>query len=435
MSDYGRAEPASSVRPALILSGVAIVVIVGLALGGVSTWFIATSAAFSFAAIAYLAAAPARAGAAAPVVTRETPAASLAMARDVLEALNDPIVIVDAKGRVLFANHASEPIVGTGIERKHISSVMRTPDVLEAVNRVLANGVPEEIEFSFLVPVERYYRANIVVVPQVPAEGNLVMIQVHDLTSVRRAEQMRVDFVANASHELRTPLAAVSGFIETLRGHAKNDEKARETFLGIMSVEASRMQRLIADLLSLSRIELNEHNPPSEVVDVTAVLRDAAAVLAPLAAVDHVSIVLEAHEALFAIGERDELIQVFQNLIHNSIKYGRDGGTVRVGFGRAPGDNRREASGFVSVSITDEGEGIPREAIPRLTERFYRADVKRSRERGGTGLGLAIVKHILNRHHGRLHVESTPGQGSIFTVFLPASNGQTRVPDSQGYGE
>ncbi|HEY5337709.1 MAG TPA: ATP-binding protein, partial [Rhizomicrobium sp.] len=204
----------------------------------------------------------------------------------------------------------------------------------------------------------------------------------------------------------------------------KDDEPAREKFLGIMSVEAGRMRRLIDDLLSLTRIELNEHVPPSGRVDVASVVRDAASALGPLAEVDDVKISVDAAANLpLVVGERDELTQLFQNLIHNAVKYGKSGGHVWVTIGESdvgsPG--RRGSASMISIAIRDDGEGIPREALPRLTERFYRVDVKRSRERGGTGLGLAIVKHIINRHQGRLQVESQPGEGSQFTVFLPAA--------------
>jgi two-component system phosphate regulon sensor histidine kinase PhoR len=187
-----------------------------------------------------------------------------------------------------------------------------------------------------------------------------------------------------------------------------------------MNVEAARMRRLIDDLLSLTRIELNEHNPPADVVDVVAVVKGAARALSQLAQADEITIEIAPAEPLFVVGDRDELTQVFQNLIHNAIKYGREKSTVRVTFGRVESGSRREG-GQVLVAVDDEGEGIPREAIPRLTERFYRVDIKRSRERGGTGLGLAIVKHILNRHQGRMNIESTPGKGSTFTVYLPAA--------------
>jgi len=338
-------------------------------------------------------------------------------ARALLDTLDEPIAVFDDSGRVQFANRASRALVGPDAERKHVSAVLRYPKILEGTERVLAGGAAESIALTIMVPVERYYRVRIA--PVNFGERGLVLLHFNDLTSLRRAEEMRADFVANASHELRTPLAAVSGFIDTLRGHAKNDEDARERFLEIMSVEAARMRRLIDDLLSLTRIELNEHNPPMGKVDLVALVRDAAAALAPLAEADGVTFEIELSDPLWATGDRDELIQVFQNLVHNAIKYGREGGTVRIGFGTSPAAGRNKPA-QVFASIRDQGEGIPREAIPRLTERFYRVDVKRSRERGGTGLGLAIVKHILNRHNGRLQIDSVMGVGSTFTVSLPA---------------
>jgi len=335
--------------------------------------------------------------------------------RDIFECLADPVIVLGRSGHVIFANRASQSLLGASVERKHISAVLRTPSVLEAVDHVLAGGEGETVAFSFLVPVERHYEAYVTRVGRDGSpDSGLVLIQLHDLTAIRRSEQMRADFVANASHELRTPLAAVSGFIDTLRGHAKDDAEARERFLEIMSVETGRMRRLIDDLLSLTRIELNEHNPPQGTVDLSVIVRDAATALGPLASADSVTIDVAKQGSLPVTGDRDELIQVFQNLIHNAIKYGRSGGRVRIALGR-------EGSDRVFAAVEDEGEGIPRELIPRLTERFYRVDVKRSRERGGTGLGLAIVKHILNRHQGRLQIESTPGKGSTFTVFLPAA--------------
>jgi two-component system phosphate regulon sensor histidine kinase PhoR len=340
-------------------------------------------------------------------------------AEALLDSLDDPIIVFDDSGKVLFANSASRALVGSDSEKKHISAVLRYPEILEGAERVLKGGSAESINFSVMVPVERHYKARIA--RYVNADRGLLILHFNDLTGIRRAEEMRADFVANASHELRTPLAAVSGFIDTLRGHAKDDAEARERFLEIMSVETGRMRRLIDDLLSLSRIELNEHNPPMDRVDLVSVVGDAAAALLPLADIDNVTLEIGESEPLWAIGDRDELTQVFQNLIHNAIKYGGDAGTVHVDFGTSPGAGR-SAPAQVFASVRDEGEGIPREAIPRLTERFYRIDVKRSRERGGTGLGLAIVKHILNRHNGKLHIESVVGEGSAFIVSLPADS-------------
>jgi len=338
-------------------------------------------------------------------------------AKALFDSLDDPIIVLDAMGKVLFANSASGALVAGEVEKKHISAVLRYPEILEGAEHVLAGADAETIFFSVMVPVERHYRARIA--PLVSDAPGLLILQFSDLTSMRRAEEMRADFVANASHELRTPLAAVSGFIDTLRGHAKDDADARERFLEIMNIETARMSRLIDDLLSLSRIELNEHNPPLGKVDLVAVVRDAAAALAPLAEIDGVKLEFGESAPMWAVGDRDELTQVFLNLIHNAIKYGGQAGTVHVGFGTSPGSGR-SAPAQVFASVRDEGEGIPREAIPRLTERFYRVDVKRSRERGGTGLGLAIVKHILNRHGGKLQIDSSVGEGSTFIVSLPA---------------
>jgi len=352
---------------------------------------------------------------AAPESARETKGLSGA-ALDILEVIDDPLLVLDDSGRIVFANRASKTLVGPDAGGKRISAVLRTPELLETVERILAGGGPENVAFSVLVPVQHHYEAYVAC-----TGGRLILMRIRDVSAIRRAEELRADFVANASHELRTPLAAITGFIDTLRGHARDDPSARERFLEIMSTEAGRMRRLIDDLLSLTRIELNEHNPPAGEVDVVAVVRDAADALKPLADSDRIRLDIAASPALPIVGDRDEVTQVFQNLMHNAIKYGRPGGEVRVRFGRTHAPSRRDSGMQAFVSIEDEGEGIPREAIPRLTERFYRVDVKRSRERGGTGLGLAIVKHILNRHRGRLQIESVPGQGSIFTVFLPAA--------------
>jgi len=342
---------------------------------------------------------------------------------EVLERLPDPFMLLDNAGRVLLANRAMVAVIGTDTQRKHVSAVLRTPAVLQAIERTVSSGEPSSVEFSFHVPVERHFQAYVTRTEQMPRWTALLL---HDVTAAKRAEEARADFVANASHELRTPLAAVSGFIDTLKGHARDDEVAREKFLDIMSVEAGRMRRLIDDLLSLTRIEQNEHVPPSGDVDIVEVVRDATTALQGLAQLDNVAVVIgEAQDLPRVSGERDELIQLFQNLTHNAIKYGRPGGHVWISFATAPGSaalaGRRGAGSMVAVAVRDDGEGIPREAIPRLTERFYRVDVKRSRERGGTGLGLAIVKHIVNRHQGRLAIESKAGEGSSFTVFLPAA--------------
>lgn len=373
-----------------------------------------------------------------PKATVEAPApADLAvltpLAREMLERLPDPLLLVNGGDRVLFANGAMREVIGVGIERKHVSAVLRTPAVLEALQRTARSGEPGAIEFTIRVPIERTYQAF---TARVASDPSVVMLLMHDLTAIKRTEQMRVDFIANASHELRTPLAAVAGFIETLKGPARDDAEARDQFLDIMATEAERMRRLIEDLLSLTRIELNEHVPPRGEVSVEAVVKQAAMVLKPLAEADGIAITVDCPSQLPpVVGERDELVQVFQNLIHNAIKYGRSNGEVKVALRQSAATGRRGPEALIVASVKDDGEGIPPEAIPRLTERFYRVDVKRSRERGGTGLGLAIVKHIVNRHNGRLQIESKPGLGSTFTVILPATRKQADKLSDAGVTE
>ncbi len=344
-------------------------------------------------------------------------------ARDVLERLPDPLMLLDEGGRVVLANKAMVEVVGTDTQKKHVSAVLRTPAVLKAIERTAESGEPTSVEYSVHVPVEQSYQAYVTRTDHTP---RLTALLLHNVTAARRAEVARADFVANASHELRTPLAALSGFIDTLKGHARDDAAAREQFLDIMGVEAGRMSRLIDDLLSLTRIEQNEHVPPQGEVDLLEVVKDATAAMQGLARVEEVTLSVEEQGNLPPItGERDELIQLFQNLIHNAIKYGRQGGHVWISLSVAPSSSilpgRHGAGSLVAVAVKDDGEGIPREVIPRLTERFYRVDVRRSRERGGTGLGLAIVKHIVNRHHGKLLIDSKLGEGSTFTVLLPAA--------------
>jgi two-component system phosphate regulon sensor histidine kinase PhoR len=350
------------------------------------------------------------------------PSALSARAREMLERLPDPLMLLDESNRVVLANRAMRALVGTDANNKHVSAVLRTPALLEAIERTAATGHPESVEFSLRVPVEQNYQAHVTCTESSP---RLTAVLLHNVTAMVRAQEARSDFIANASHELRTPLAALSGFIDTLRGHARDDEEAREKFLDIMSGEANRMRRLIDDLLSLTRIEQNEHVPPVDEVDLHGVVSEAAAALQGLASLDRVTLAIEDQNDLPPVlGDRDELVQLFQNLMHNAIKYGRPGGNVRVTFSPHPEEatipGRHGAESFIAAAVKDDGEGIPRESIPRLTERFYRVDVRRSRERGGTGLGLAIVKHIVNRHHGRLLIDSQPGEGSTFTVLLPA---------------
>jgi two-component system phosphate regulon sensor histidine kinase PhoR len=394
---------------ALALAGAAVLLLGPRALWGLIAFSLAAALIIRF--IAPPAVAPR------PVEPRPEGAVAMlpTLTRLLLEQLPMPVMLLDASQRVLFVNEPMRALLGGGALRSPVSALFRNPAVLEAIDHTVKTGEPGNMPFTLPVPIERHFQAYTAAISTAPPATLLLL---HDLTAIRRSEQMRADFVANASHELRTPLAAVSGFIDTLRGHARNDEAARDQFLDIMSVEAARMRRLIDDLLSLTRIELNEHVPPHGRIALEHVVREAVAALAPLAEAGRIVVTLSAGANLPPVnGDRDELVQLFQNLIHNAIKYGRDNGHVWVTLGASA---NAEGEPLVFASVRDDGDGIPQSAIPRLTERFYRVDVKRSREKGGTGLGLAIVKHIVSRHKGRLIIESPPGEGATFTVLLPA---------------
>jgi two-component system, OmpR family, phosphate regulon sensor histidine kinase PhoR len=337
----------------------------------------------------------------------------------VLTGLPDPVVALDHRSDVVALNAQASAVAPALRRGEPVSLGLRVPEVLDAIRRARTSGTTQRVEFFQRVPLDRWFEA--IVTPILSAgpgpEPGLMLLEFHDLTPLRRVEEMRADFVANASHELRTPLASLSGFIDTLRGPAREDTAARERFLGIMQVQANRMARLIDDLLSLSRIELNAHLRPDKQVDLVAILRQVADTLQTLARDRDVEVRLAAPAgSMLVLGDRDELIRVFENLVENALKYAASGKRVDIALSIGEGaDGRQEAR----AAVRDHGPGIAPEHLPRLTERFYRVDVAESRAQGGTGLGLALVKHILNRHGGRLTIESVSGQGATFTAHLP----------------
>ncbi|HYG84652.1 MAG TPA: ATP-binding protein [Azospirillum sp.] len=353
----------------------------------------------------------------------------------ILEALHDPLVLVDAERQVERANAAARGLFGDKVAGRDLAASLRNPTVLEAVDAVLGGAASRIVEFSLPVPVERMFEVRVKPFQRrAPGTARMAILTLHDITTMRRSEQMRADFIANASHELRTPLSSLLGFIETLRGPARDDLEAHERFLGIMHDQASRMTRLVNDLLSLSRIELDEHMPPDGRVEVLDCVQRVIDSLELKAAARRIRLRLEAPDGLpAAVGDEDQLTQVFQNLISNAIKYAReqtevtvtvtlsDGAAVGVGAALLAHGRRAPPGQTLSVAVQDRGDGIARTHLPRLTERFYRVDAARSRAMGGTGLGLAIVKHIVNRHRGRLTIDSEVGVGSTFTVYLPVA--------------
>jgi two-component system phosphate regulon sensor histidine kinase PhoR len=352
----------------------------------------------------------------------------LAAAEAVFAAIPDPLIVIDGQRRIVRANPAATEFVGIVPEASDLAASLRNPVVLAAADAVLAGEHARVVDFVLSVPVERVMRARVARIEGTSSGGAVAILTLHDITALKAAEQMRADFVANAGHELKTPLASLVGFIETLLGAARDDAAARDRFLGIMRGEAGRMSRLVDDLLSLSRIELNEHVPPTSRVALGLLVEQVAEVLELRASERGIRLELILPDDLpDVVGDEDELAQVFQNLIDNAIKYGRPQSTVKVAADCLAGASGHNG-GSVRLAVADQGEGIPSEHLPRLTERFYRVDNARSRELGGTGLGLAIVKHILNRHRGRLEISSTLGVGSTFTVWLQVASPERVAP-------
>ncbi len=338
-------------------------------------------------------------------------------ADQIVALLPIPALAISGARRVLALNPEGEALLGAGGRGRHYMTMLRQPDLVERIEAALAGGGAGQGRFTRR-EAGRAQDFKVAIRP-LPAGGG-VLVAFEDVTPFEEARRMRSDFVANVSHELRTPLTALKGFIETLRGPARDDPQARARFLEIMATEAERMDRLIEDLLSLSRVESRERQRPTERVELCGLIRDQAAALGPQAQKRDVRLVLEGCEGRALVpGDADQLRQVFANLIENAIKYGAEGGEVRLVLSPIAHEPALRGAG-VMVRVIDRGEGIPEHHIGRLTERFYRVDTHRSRDMGGTGLGLAIVKHILNRHRGRLRIASTPGQGSTFTVLLPA---------------
>ena len=338
----------------------------------------------------------------------------------VVAGMPDPAVLLDRAGRVIHLNAPAAQLAPALRKNELAQFALRSPEIITALREAIATTEPRRAVYLDHVPVDRWMELIITPVPVPTLFGGTdkcMLMTFHDQTPLRRVEEMRADFVANASHELRTPLAALSGFIDTLQGQAKDDAKARERFLAIMRAQATRMARLIDDLLSLSRVELSEHVRPDTMVDLVPTIRQVADGLEPLARERDVTVETNLPKAPVMIaGDHEELLRVFENLIENALKYGASGGKVVVSLVTAPsGDGAPE----IRVMVRDFGPGIAPEHLPRLTERFYRVDVGDSRSQGGTGLGLSLVRHILNRHRGRLLIESEPNQGATFTACFP----------------
>ncbi len=334
----------------------------------------------------------------------------------IVERLPDPLIILAADRSLRRANSAALAAFGADMP-----AVLRHPGLRGAIDRAFTQGGAQRVELSLPTPVAREVQATVVPMEPPLADGGRAVVVLSDRTRERAVERMRADFAANASHELRTPLASLVGFIDTLRGPARDDPPAQQRFLDIMAEQAARMNRLIDDMLSLSRVELMEHQAPADQVDLGTLVQRLVAGFEPRLAERDITLDLRLPPGLpRVIGDADQIAQVAQNLLDNAVKYGRDNGTIRVDLEPAHGARWPARAGVV-FTVVDQGAGIPRAHLPRLTERFYRVDQGRSRAVGGTGLGLAIVKHIVNRHRGQLAIESEEGVGTTVSVWLPAA--------------
>lgn len=436
-----RRTPRTRVSDFRSIAGAAVAIIVILALVGQLTWLgaiLGIIAISVFAVVWFF-------GTVDPASeTRDDPDAAMLDSRrkaaeekafrtSLVEALPEPALYIDGQGKVEAANLAARQTFRFVGAEPQLTAVVRKPELLDAVANARQSGEAQRFEFVERDETDRHFAC--VAAPL----GAGILVSMHDFTDIKRVELARVDFLANASHELRTPLTSLSGFIETLRGPARDDAEARERFLEIMQGQADRMKRLISDLMSLSRIELVEHRPPEGETDLAGVVNEVAAALAPVASTRGVTVrVTGADKPIPVTGVRDELAQVVQNLIDNAVKYSEAQGVVEVELSpELSGDHAAvragrlwESAGHMSIvsavgrgpcvalRVTDAGPGIERQYLPRLSERFYRVDPGRGL-RPGTGLGLAIVKHVVQRHRGSFLVESEPGRGSAFGVVLP----------------
>mgnify|MGYP001372747544 CR=1 FL=1 len=334
---------------------------------------------------------------------------------DILGILPFPALAITAEEKISFMNVMAMQLFGQGLIGRHYVNALRYPNLLDAIEATLKDKELRNARYQGTI-------AQREVVYEVSCNFDLadhLILIFDDKSGIEDANQMRRDFIANVSHELKTPLTALIGFVETLQATAKDDPNAREQFLAIMKSEAQRMDRLIADLLSLSRVEASERVRPTQRVNLKDAVTESIEALVPLIEKSNPKLVIELSKSpIEVMGEGDQLRQVFINLLENAIKYGKNGGVITISLSE-PYYEPKLRKDAVSLSVKDEGIGIDPIHIPRLTERFYRVDTHRSREMGGTGLGLAIVKHIMNRHRGRFMIDSTLGSGTEVKLLLP----------------
>jgi two-component system phosphate regulon sensor histidine kinase PhoR len=333
-------------------------------------------------------------------------------ASGVLEGLKEATLIARER-RVLASNSAAKALLGDAIDGDRLETVIAHPAAIEALDRIDRDDM-DEVELTGLGGSRRHWLMR-----SAPLADGTYLIRFVDRSEARAAEQMRVDFVANASHELRTPLSTLIGYTETLREQADEiDRDTRERFLSVVHDEARRMQRIVEDLISLSRIEAEKFTAPTEAVDLQPLIEQALGGVQRIADERGSTLVRDVEAELPAVAaDRGQILQLLDNLVTNALRYGEAETPVTV--------SAHAEGAMVHLAVTDEGEGIAPEHVKRVTERFYRVDTSRSRSLGGTGLGLSIVKHIVERHRGRLAIDSKLGEGTTVHVFLPVADAES----------
>ena len=336
--------------------------------------------------------------------------------KGLLNILPSPYILIDRNGRLTFINAEAKSIVPDSQIGSHISNVFRSPVFLSAVENAILKDNEKILSFEIETPQFRQLKAHIFFISssKIPNSFNDIFIQFTDESTHIRSEKIRTDFVANASHELRTPLTSIMGYIETLQGHAKKDVKMQKVFLDLMNKQAGKMERLISDLMSLSRLEIDELKPISSTCSVKEIIEELVNSLKPLSVDNNVSLSFKIPKNFSSvIGDPSQLRQLFSNLIENAIKYSGKKSKVNIYI------SKEKNKDMFGVVVEDNGHGIAPEHLSRLTERFYRANSSAEIEKEGTGLGLSIVKHILIRHRGKLQIDSKLGKGSKFIAWLP----------------
>ena len=332
-----------------------------------------------------------------------------------LNEINDPIILLDKYKTINYINKEGIKKFGNQALGKHIASIIRVPDLLQSIDLCLANKTNEIVDIEINIPLFQFFKASIIYnVSKDLQDDETVVLFLKDVTEIIKAQRFRSDFIANASHELKTPLVSIKGFLETISGPAKDDKKAQEEFIPIILQQANRMENLINDLLSLSRIELEEHLQPQDKVNLKEIFQSVEDI--------HQNKLKEFEfknnltEDIYVKGDYEGLLKVFSNLIDNSIKYSENNKIIEI--------NHREIKGKLlgiayEIIVLDRGIGIHKDKINRVTERFFRVDPFKSSQRGGTGLGLSIVKHEINKHRGVFEIESDLGMGTKSIVYLP----------------